>query len=68
MLNTQLLHGGRVIKLPSDVNSRYGSSLIQGLTAFTMIKESYKVQKGDWILIHAVAGGVGLQFAQVREP
>lgn len=54
-----------VAKLPSDFDLRYGASLLQGLTALTSMKESYSIKKGDWILIHAIAGGLGLQYAQV---
>ncbi|TVY91587.1 putative quinone oxidoreductase, partial [Lachnellula willkommii] len=41
------------------------ASLLQGLTALTLIRESYHVQKGDWILVHAAAGGVGLWLCQL---
>ncbi|CAK5264327.1 unnamed protein product, partial [Mycena citricolor] len=37
----------------------------QGLTALTFIEEAYKVKKGDVILVHTVAGGLGLLFAQL---
>lgn len=56
----------RVVKLPDDIDFRYGASFLQGLTALTAMKESYEVRKGDWILIHTIAGGLGLQFAQVN--
>jgi NADPH2:quinone reductase len=39
--------------------------VIQGLTAVTFFEEAYKVKKGDTILIHTVAGGLGLLFAQL---
>lgn len=35
---------------------------IIGLTALTLMSESYSVQKGDIILVHTVAGGLGLAF------
>jgi NADPH:quinone reductase len=38
---------------------------MQGLTALTMIRESYAVQAGDWILVHAAAGGVGVLLCQL---
>ncbi len=41
------------------------ASLLQGLTAITLIRESYHVQKGDWILVTAAAGGVGLWLCQL---
>ncbi|CAE7168832.1 unnamed protein product [Rhizoctonia solani] len=47
--------------LPEGADTRQGAvSLLQGLTALTFVKEAYPIQKGDWILVHAAAGGVGL--------
>ncbi|KAJ7657985.1 NAD-P-binding protein [Mycena rosella] len=52
--------------LPSNVSTRIGAAaLSQGLTALTFIEEAYKVKKGDTILVHTVAGGLGLLFAQL---
>jgi NADPH:quinone reductase-like Zn-dependent oxidoreductase len=39
--------------------------MIGGLTVLTLVKESYEVKKGDWILVHAAAGGTGLLLGQV---
>jgi NADPH:quinone reductase-like Zn-dependent oxidoreductase len=39
--------------------------LLQGLTVATFVEEAYKVKKGDIILVHTIAGGVGLLFAQL---
>jgi len=41
------------------------ASYLQGLTAVTLIKEAYVAKKGDWILVHAAAGGVGLWLCQL---
>jgi NADPH2:quinone reductase len=41
------------------------AALLQGLTALTLIREAYHVQKGDWVLVHAAAGGVGLWLVQL---
>lgn len=38
--------------------------LLQGLTVATFVEEAYKVKKGDTILVHTVAGGLGLLFTQ----
>ncbi|KAI9456649.1 NAD-P-binding protein [Lactarius psammicola] len=43
------------------------AALLQGLTALAQVTESYYVQKGDTILIHTVAGGVGLLLAQLAK-
>ncbi|KAI1485743.1 hypothetical protein F5X96DRAFT_682570 [Biscogniauxia mediterranea] len=41
------------------------ASLLQGLTALTLIREAHPVQKGDWVLVHAAAGGTGLLLCQL---
>ncbi|KAK6539753.1 NADPH:quinone reductase [Orbilia ellipsospora] len=41
--------------------------LLQGLTALTMLRESYEVKKGDTILVHAAAGGTGLVLVQLAK-
>lgn len=56
----------KVHVIPSGVApSIAAASLLQGLTALTLIREAYHVQKGDWILVHAAAGGVGLLLCQL---
>lgn len=39
--------------------------MLQGLTAWSLVRQAYKVEKGDWVLIHAAAGGVGLLLCQM---
>lgn len=34
-------------------------------SAWTLVKEAYPIQKGDWVLVHAAAGGVGLLLCQM---
>ncbi|CAE6501326.1 unnamed protein product [Rhizoctonia solani] len=52
--------------IPEGLSTRHAAaSLAQGLTALTFVKEAYPVKKGDWILIHAAAGGAGLLFTQL---
>ncbi|CUA67593.1 NADPH2:quinone reductase [Rhizoctonia solani] len=41
------------------------ASLAQGLTALTFVKEAYPIKQGDWVLIHAAAGGAGLLLTQL---
>ncbi|OBT65865.1 hypothetical protein VE03_05422 [Pseudogymnoascus sp. 23342-1-I1] len=53
-------------KLPEGIEAGLGAaSVIQGLTALTLIRESHPVQKGETILVHAAAGGVGLWLCQL---
>ncbi|TFK56883.1 NAD(P)-binding protein [Heliocybe sulcata] len=50
---------------PSSIPARTASAaLTQGLTTNTFMTETYNVKKGDTVLIHTVAGGLGLIFAQ----
>lgn len=56
----------RAVKVPSSIPATHAAaSLIQGLTALTFIRESYAVQRNDWVLVHAAAGGVGLWLCQL---
>ncbi|KAF2459109.1 chaperonin 10-like protein [Lineolata rhizophorae] len=41
------------------------AALLQGLTALAMTRESHRVEKGDYVLVHAAAGGVGLWLLRV---
>lgn len=36
-----------------------------GMTVLSLVKEAYEVKKGDTILVHAAAGGVGLLMGQI---
>lgn len=56
----------KAIKIPDGLPSKIAAaSLLQGLTALTLIRETYHVKKGDWVLVHAAAGGVGLWLCQL---
>jgi NADPH:quinone reductase len=48
--------------LASDVAA---AALLQGMTAHFLAYDSYPVQDGDWLLVHAAAGGVGLLLTQM---
>lgn len=39
--------------------------MIQGLTALSLATKAYPIQRGDFIVIHAAAGGVGLILSQI---
>ncbi|CEH15471.1 nad-binding protein [Ceraceosorus bombacis] len=56
----------KVVKLPDGVSEKDGATaILQGLTAWTLLHEAYQVKKGDAVLIHAAAGGVGLLLCQM---
>lgn len=68
---TKYSANGKIFKLPLDADdetmAKFAGSLINGLTCLTLIDESYHVKLGDYILVHAVAGGCGLWFTQLIE-
>ena len=41
------------------------ATLLQGMTAHYLVNDSYPVQAGDWAIVHAGAGGVGLLLIQL---
>lgn len=56
----------RVIKIPSGVDDKEAvGGFLMGMTALTLIKEAFHVKKGDKVLLHAAAGGMGLLLCQV---
>lgn len=56
----------RIIPLPSDISFELAASiLLQGLTAHYLVNDSYRVQAGDEVLVHAAAGGVGQLLVQL---
>jgi NADPH:quinone reductase len=55
----------RVVKVPRGVSDEEAAALmLKGLTAHYLIRRTYKVSRGDTILVHAAAGGVGLILCQ----
>lgn len=55
-----------VYKIPDGVSTEAAAAgLLQGLTALTLIREAHLVKEGDWVLVHAAAGGVGLLLVQL---
>jgi NADPH:quinone reductase len=54
-----------LVKLPPAVGFETGAAMmLKGLTAWYLLKRSYKVARGDWLVLYAAAGGVGLIAAQ----
>ena len=55
----------RVVKVPRGISDEEAAALmLKGLTAHFLIRRTYKVARGDTILVHAAAGGVGLILCQ----
>lgn len=41
------------------------AAMLQGMTAHYLCNSAYAVQPGDWVLVHAAAGGVGQLLVQL---
>ncbi|CAD6573574.1 MAG: NADPH:quinone reductase [Cyphobasidiales sp. Tagirdzhanova-0007] len=55
----------QLAKLPEGMSTRDGAAIfLQGLTVVTLIKDAHEAKKGQYILVHAAAGGVGLLLCQ----
>ena len=56
----------RLVALPDDIAFETAAgSLLQGLTAQYLCRDSYAVRAGDRAVVHAAAGGVGLLLTQI---
>ncbi|MGC1547974.1 MAG: zinc-binding dehydrogenase, partial [Rhodanobacter sp.] len=56
----------KLIPLPDDIAfDTAAATLLQGLTAQYLVTDSFKVQPGQWAVVHAAAGGVGLLLTQM---
>ena len=55
----------RLVKLPDAVSYETAAAMmLKGLTAQYLLHRTYPVKRGDTILVHAAAGGVGLILCQ----
>jgi NADPH2:quinone reductase len=43
------------------------AALLQGLTAQYLTTSTYPIQPGDWVIVHAAAGGAGLLITQLAK-
>ena len=61
----RLMPAGRLIKLPDSIDDRQAAAMmLQGMTVQYLIRRTYRVKKGETVLFHAAAGGVGLIACQ----
>jgi NADPH2:quinone reductase len=61
----RIISAERLVKLPEGIDSRAAAAMmLQGITAHFLLHRTFRVQKGQTILVHAAAGGVGLIMCQ----
>jgi len=55
----------RLVRVPRGISDEQAAALmLKGLTAQFLIRRTYRVERGNPILVHAAAGGVGLILCQ----
>jgi NADPH2:quinone reductase len=61
----RLVPADRMVKLPEGIRDSVAAAvLLKGMTAQALLRRTYRVKRGDPVLIHAAAGGVGLILVQ----
>ncbi len=54
-----------LVPLPKDIpDAIAAAAMLKGMTAEYLVRRTHKVKRGDTILVHAAAGGVGLILCQ----
>jgi len=63
-----VLPAEQLVPVPEDVPLEIAAAFpVQGMTAWYMLAEMHRTQPGETVLIHAVAGGVGLLAVQIAK-
>jgi NADPH2:quinone reductase len=61
----RLIPADRLFKLPKGIDDRTAAAMmLKGLTVQYLIRQTYRLKKGDTILLHAAAGGIGTILSQ----
>ena len=61
----RVMSAANLIKLPSGISDEQGAAMmLKGMTTEYLLCRTYSVKKGETILFHAAAGGVGLIAGQ----
>jgi NADPH:quinone reductase len=61
----RLLPADRAVKLPDKIGYEQAAAMmLKGMTTQYLLRRTHKVEKGENVLIHAAAGGVGLIACQ----
>ncbi len=63
-----LVNALQLVPLPADVDFPLAAAvMLQGLTAHYLTHSAFPLRKGETVLIHAAAGGVGLLLIQIAK-
>ncbi|MBB4137959.1 quinone oxidoreductase family protein [Gordonia humi] len=63
-----VVDAGKAVVIPDDVSDESAVAvLMQGVTAHYLATDTYPIERGDTVLIHAAAGGVGQMLTQIAK-
>jgi len=63
--NERLIDAGQLVKLPDHVSTETAAAVLtKGLTAWMMLFGAHQLKRGETVLVHAAAGGVGAMVAR----
>lgn len=58
----------KLVRVPDNLDMQSAAAImLQGMTAHYLTHSTYPLKKGDIILVHAAAGGVGLLLVQIAK-
>jgi len=61
----RVMPADRLVPVPAAITDRQAAAMmLKGMTAWYLVRRTHPVQRGETILIHAAAGGVGLIVCQ----
>jgi NADPH:quinone reductase len=61
----RIVAAASLVKLPDEISFKQAAGMmLKGMTAEYLLTRTYKVKRGDAILVHAAAGGTGLILCQ----
>jgi len=62
---SRLIPADRLVKVPEGISdNEVAAMMLKGLTVWYLLRRTYRVEKGETVLFHAAAGGVGLIACQ----
>lgn len=63
-----VVDAAKAVPLPDDIDDESALAvLMQGVTAHYLATDTYPIQPGDTVLVHAAAGGVGQLLTQIAK-
>ena len=61
----RIIRADRLVQLPDDISEETAAGMmLKGMTAEYLLRRTHRVAKGEPVLIHAAAGGMGLLLSQ----